>query len=289
MQKSTFDIARKSEWSNYGFIGIGSIFLAFGMVGFLAPNQIATGGTAGLAILLSHLLKLPIGVLMLVINIPLLMVSVRFLGKMFALKSIFAIISITILIDLLSEFLHVGALSKEPLLATLYGGIAVGIGLGFIFKGGGSAGGGTIIARIVTQKTELKTGQVILFIDSMVVLSAGFVFQSIELALWSMISIFVASKGIDLILTGRPTDKIVHISSTKDLHLLSKEIIAALGVSGTLVSGKDLSLNEKKDIIFITIERNRLTTLKDLVHQFDVRARLVVMDAAELLGENKVL
>lgn len=288
MQKSTLDIARKLEWNNYGFIGIGSIFLAFGMVGFLAPNRIATGGTAGLAILLGHLLKFPTGMLMLVINIPLLMVSVRFLGKMFALKSIFAILSITILIDFLSEFLHVSALSKEPLLATLYGGIAVGIGLGFIFKGGGSAGGGTIIARIVTQKTEFKTGQVILFIDSMVVLSAGFVFQSIELALWSMISIYVASKVIDLILTGRPSDKIVHISSTKDLRLLSKEIIATLGVGGTLVSGKDLSVNEKKDVIFITIERNRLTALQNLVHQFDSQARLVVMEAAELLGENKV-
>ena len=140
----------------------------------------------------------------------------------------------------------------------------------------------------MTQKTHFKTGQVILVLDAIVVASAGLVFQSIELALWSMISIFVASKVIDLILTGRPSDKIVHISSHKNLSELSQEITATFGLGGTLVSGQDLSVNEKKDVIFITVERNRLTALKDLVHQFDDKARLVVMEAAELLGGNKV-
>ena len=278
----------KAEFSNYGYILLGSTFLALGMVGFLAPNKIATGGTAGLAIVLNYVFELPIGILMLVVNIPLLWVSVRFLGRTFALKSIFAIVSITIFIDFLAEVMQVQALSNEPLLATLYGGVAVGVGLGFIFKGGGSAGGGTIIARIVTQKTHFKTGQVILVLDAIVVTSAGFVFHSIELALWSMISIFVASKVIDLILTGRPSDKIVHISSHKNLNELSQEITATFGLGGTLIQGQDLSVNEKKDVIFITVERNRLTALKNLVYQFDDKARLVVMEAAELLGENKI-
>lgn len=278
-----------TEVLNYGYILLGSLFLAMGMVGFLAPNQIATGGTAGLAIVLNHIISLPIGVIMLLVNIPLLIVSVKFLGKSFAFKSIFAILSITIIIDFLAEIIKIEALSNDSLLATLYGGVAVGIGLGFIFKGGGSAGGGTIIARIVTQKTAFKTGQVILILDAIVVVSAGFVFQSVELALWSMISIFVASKIIDLILTGRPSDKIVHISSTKNLCELSQEITRVMSVRGTLVSGSGLSVNEKKDVIFITVERNRLTALKDLVYQFDSNARMVVMEAAELLGENKIL
>ena len=278
----------KVELINYGFILLGSLFLALGMVAFLAPNQIATGGTAGLAIVLNHIINLPIGIIMLLVNIPLLLVSVRFLGKLFAFKSIFAILSITVCVDFLAEMLHIEALSHEPLLATLYGGVAVGIGLGLIFKGGGSAGGGTIIARIVTQKVEMKTGQVILILDSIVVISAGVVFRSVELALWSMISIYVASRVIDLVLTGKPSDKIVHISSFKNLEPLSKEIISNLGVTGTLVEGQDLSVQERKDVIFVTVERNRLGALKELVYQFDNEARMVVMEAAELLGENKV-
>ena len=277
------------ELINYGFIFIGAILLAIGMVSFLAPNQIATGGTAGLAIVLNHIVDLSIGTIMFLINIPLLIVSIRYLGKWFAFKSIFAILSITVIIDALPSLIHLKALSNDPLLASLYGGVSVGLGLGFIFKGGGSAGGGTIISRIITQKINVKTGQVILILDSAVVVSAGWVFQSVELALWSMISIFLAAKVIDLILTGRLSDKIVHISSSKSLSALSNDIVSKLGVTGTLVQGLDLDLKEKKDVIFITIERNRLTSLKDIVYHFDSDARMVVMEAAELLGDNKVM
>ena len=277
------------ELINYGFIFIGAILLAIGMVSFLAPNQIATGGTAGLAIVLNHIMDLSIGTIMFLINIPLLIVSIRYLGKWFAFKSIFAILSITVIIDALPSLIHLKALSNDPLLASLYGGVSVGLGLGFIFKGGGSAGGGTIISRIITQKINVKTGQVILILDSAVVVSAGWVFQSVELALWSMIRIFLAAKVIDLILTGRLSDKIVHISSSKSLSALSNDIVSKLGVTGTLVQGLDLDLKEKKDVIFITIERNRLTSLKDIVYHFDSDARMVVMEAAELLGDNKVM
>ena len=116
------------------------------MVGFLAPNNIATGGTAGLAIVLHHIISVPIGGLMFLINIPLLVVSVKYLGKWFALKTITAIGLIAVFVDVLAEMVGLPVLSTDPLLATLYGGIAVGVGLGLIFKGGGSAGGGTIIA-----------------------------------------------------------------------------------------------------------------------------------------------
>jgi len=275
------------EAKSYSYIFLGSFFLALGMVGFLAPNQIATGGTAGLAIVLHYIFPIPIGVLMLLINIPLLLVSVKYLGKTFAFKTIAAILLIVLMIDGLSEFVQLEPLSNIPLLATLYGGVGVGIGLGLIFKGGGSAGGGTIIAKIVTSKFDLKTGQVILLLDSIVVVLAGIVFNSIELALWSMISIFVASKLVDLVLTGRPSEKIVHISSLKNLEGLSKEIIDVLGVTGTIIKGNDLNFDENKHIIFIIIDRNRISALTNLVYNFDSEARMVIMEATELLGVNK--
>ena len=159
-------INAKQEFLNYIFILIGSFSLAFGVVGFLAPNKIATGGTAGLAIVFHYLTDLPTGTLLALINIPLLAVSVKYLGKYFALKTIVTIILMGAFIDLLAEVIHLPMLSDEPLLATLYGGVIIGIGLGLIFKGGASAGGGTIIAKIITSKTSMKTGNVILILDA---------------------------------------------------------------------------------------------------------------------------
>lgn len=274
----------KKEFFNYTYIIIGCAFMAFGVVGLLSPNSIAMGGTGGLAIIFNSIFKLSIGVLFALINIPLLLVSIKYLGKYFALKSTIAILLTSLFIDVLSEFVQLAALSNEPLLATLYGGVAVGTGIGFIFKGGGSAGGGTIIARIVTTKTSLKTGTVILMLDTVVVITCGIVFNSIELALWSMISIFTTTKMIDMILTGRPNERVVHISSCQSLESIGLLINEKIGVSGTLVKGNNLGLTEKKDMIFVTVPANRLNALKQLINAEDVTAKMIVMDASELLG-----
>jgi len=276
----------KHELLNYLFIVIGSLLIALGVVVFLVPNKIATGGTAGLAIIFHYIFHLPTGVMMGLINIPLLVVGFIYLGKKFTFKTIICIGLIALFVDFFAEILKLPSLSDILLLATLYGGILVGVGLGFIFKGGGSAGGGTILAKIITFKFNIKTGSVVLILDAIVVCSAGLVFQSVELALWSLISIFAASKMIDIVLTGKQNEKIVHISSFKNLNDLSNEITQILGVTGTIVKGNDLEMKEQKDIIFIVVEKNRLNILKNLVLQFDPEARMIVMEATEMLGKN---
>lgn len=271
------------EVVNYLFISIGSFMLALGVVGLLAPNKIATGGTAGLAIIFHHLFNLPIGVVMILINIPLLLLGLRYVGKHFAIKSVIGILLIVAFIDFLAEIVQLKEFSQTPLLATLYGGVLVGVGLGFIFKGGGSAGGGTILAKIITNKFDVKTGTVIFVLDALVVCSAGWVFDSVELAMWSMISIFAASKLIDMVLTGKQTKKIVHISSFKNLDELSQNINDLVGVNGTVVKGDDVSAKEYKDILFIVVDKNQLSLLKNLVYQFDSKAKMIVMEASEML------
>ncbi len=277
----------KREVFNYLYIVFGSFALALGIVGLLQPNSIATGGTAGLAIILHSVLNMPTGLVMALINVPLLLLGWKHLGRAFALKSVICIALISAFIDILAEVIQLPALSSSLILATLYGGVCVGIGLGFIFKGGGSAGGGTILAKIITSKFDLKTSSVILTLDVIVVCSAGIVFQNVELALWSMISIYFAARLMDTILTGKKNEKIVHISSLKNLDALSKNITETLGVTGTIVSGSDLLISEKKDIIFIVVEKNRINVLKNLVYQFDPKARMILMEASEMLGDNK--
>lgn len=275
----------KTELLNYSFIISGSLVMALGVVGFLSPNHIATGGTAGLAIVLHHVINLSIGVLMALVNIPLLLIGLKYLGKKFAIKTIVCIGFVVLFVDILSQWIHLQSLSSNLMLATLYGGVTVGTGLGLIFKGGASAGGGTILAKIISANTHMKTSTVILILDALVVASAGFVFNSIELALWSLISIYVGSKLIDLVLVGASNQKIVHISSIKNLNELSLIISENLGISGTIIKGNDLGNTEYKDIIFIMIDKNKLNPLKQLVLQYDENVKMIVMEAAEVLGK----
>lgn len=275
----------KTELLNYSFIILGSLVMSAGIVGFLAPNHIATGGTAGLAIVLNQVFHLSIGLLMALINIPLLLVSLKYLGKKFAISTIICIASIVFFVDLFAKVIQLQSFSNNLMLATLYGGVTVGAGLGLIFKGGASAGGGTILAKIIAANTSIKSSTVILVLDALVVASAGFVFNSMELALWSLISIYVASKLIDLILVGANNQKIVHISSAKSLKELSLIITENLGISGTIIKGNDLGDTEYKDIIFLMIDKNKLTPLKQLVLQYDVNVKMIVMEATEVLGK----
>ena len=274
----------KNEIANYTYILLGSLAMAFGVVAFLSPNHVATGGTAGLAIVLSNVLPLSVGLLMLLINIPLLLVSLKYLGKKFAIKTIICIAFIVLFVELFTKILRLPSFSNDLMLATLYGGLSVGLGLGLIFKGGSSAGGGTILAKIISSKTSMKTSTVILILDALVVLSAGYVFKSVELALWSLISIYVGSKVIDTILVGGQSQKIVHISSSKNLNELSRIISESIGVSGTIVSGNDLERSEYRDIIFIMIEKNKLNVLKQIVSNYDSKVKMIVMEATEILG-----
>ena len=277
------EMSLRSEIRNILYISSGSLILALGIILFLAPNRIATGGTPGMAILLSYVINLPIGSLILLINLPLLLAGGNMLGKAFATRSVVAIVLTSVFIDLFTQFIHLQPLSQELLLATLYGGIGVGVGVGLILRGNASAGGTTIIARVVAARSNYKPGQVILFFDIFIIVASGFVFQNIERALWSMISIYVTAKCIDMILTGTLSEKIVHIA-TNQAELLSRKIIEQLGQQGTILSGTGLHKDEQKTLIFVTVDARQIGLLRDIIRNNDPDAFMVVMDAAEMLG-----
>ncbi len=274
-------LTSKNTLIDYSFIIIGSLIMAFGIKAFLAPNQIATGGTAGLAIVFHSITNISIGSLMVLINLPLIALSIKALGKTFAFRTITCIFSLAFFTFLFEHF-KLPVLSKELLLSTLYGGISVGIGLGFIFKGGASAGGGTILAIIFSNKFKIKTSTIVLTLDVVVVILVAITFKSLELALWSLISIFATSKLIDTILTGSSNQKIVHISSSKNLSTLSKLISDQIGIKGTILKGSELDATENKDIIFILIEKNKINTLRQIAFNYDNKIKMIVMEASEI-------
>ncbi len=251
---------------------------------FLAPNNIATGGAPGMAILLSHMFEsISLGTLMLIINVPLLLIGMKYLGKSFGIRTVVSIFLVALFVDLFSIVIKLEPVSHEMLLATLFGGVIIGIGVGCILRGHSSAGGSTVIARILAARFNIKPGHTILAIDALIISSSAFVFNGIEQSLWSLISIYVTSRCIDIILTGGPSEKVVHIVSNR-VELLADKITTYLGPNGTILSGTGLQKSEEKTMIFVVVESSRITILRDIIHNNDPNAFMIVMDASEMLG-----
>jgi uncharacterized membrane-anchored protein YitT (DUF2179 family) len=271
------------ELKNLLFLTVGSLILAVGVCQFLLPNQITTGGTPGAAILIHHFTGLSTGLLMLMINLPLLILGFKQLGRSFAFRTIFTIFISSFFVDLFAVYLKFGALTDETLLASIFGGVLIGLGVGLIFQGNSSAGGSTIIARMIAAKTELKTGQVLLGLDFLIIVSSIYVFKDVEKAMWNLMSIYVTSRCVDMILTRGPSKKVVHIVSDK-IDELSSAIVDSLGKDGTIISGVALHENDPKTMIFIVVEVKKLRLLREIIKSHDSKAFMIVMEASEMLG-----
>jgi uncharacterized membrane-anchored protein YitT (DUF2179 family) len=272
-----------SEFRNYGFIVLGSLFLAYGVVSLFIPNALVTGGTSGMALLGHYLFQLPVGLLMIAINAPLLLLGTKYFGKHFTVRSIIAIGFTSVCIDTMGTFFHVMPLSHDVILASIFGGIAIGIGLGLILSGHASAGGSTIIAKIIASKTTIKASTVMFVIDMLIIFAIALISKNVDLALWSLVSIYITAKSIDMFLTRGPSKKVVHIVSSK-IEELCEQIVHHLGKYGTIVQGSGIFEHEDKRMIFLVVENSRIPRLKELIQSVDKDAFMVVMEASELLG-----
>lgn len=272
------------ELKNYLYIFVASIILALGIVGFFSPNKIITGGTAGLALLLHYITPFTIGTLIAAVNLPLVLVGWKYLGKMFAIRTIITILLISLAIDFFDKVLEVKPFVLEMPLASIFGGIFIGVGLALVIKGNSSAGGSTIIARIVASKSEIKPGTVILVIDSLIILSSLLIFDDTARVLYSIVSIYVTTKIIDTILTGRLNKKVVYIVSKKTDEL-KKQITEQLGPEGTIIKGDGLFEGQDKRMILLIVEVNKLQILRQMVKQTDPEEGfLIITEATEMLG-----
>jgi|TARA_R110002050_G_scaffold253376_2_gene391546 uncharacterized membrane-anchored protein YitT (DUF2179 family) len=273
----------RHELKNYAYIIIGSVFLALSVVGFFAPSELITGGTAGLALLIHYITNLTIGTIIILVNLPLILLGIKFLGKMFAVRTIITILLISIFIDFLTQIVHLKPFIIDNSLGAIFGGVFVGIGLAFIIKGESTAGGSTILAKIISSKTELKPGQVILVIDFIIIFSSLFILNDTGKVLWSIISIYITAKVIDVILTGNLNKKVVYLVTQKT-DLFKELIRNELGPQGTIIRGDGLFDNEDKKMILIVVKVDKLQKLRELVKKNDPEGFLIITEATEMLG-----
>lgn len=263
-------------------VTLGVLLTALGLDSFLIPSKIAAGGVSGIATVLHYLLHVPVGITMLILNVPLFLMGVYRLGLRFGFRSLYGTISLSVFIDGLSPFLPV--VTRDPLLASLFGGVLVGLGLGLVFRYRGTTGGTDLAAAVLRTYTGANVGQLLFLVDAVVVLAAGFAFRSWELALYALITIFITAWLIDLVQEGISYAKAFFIISNEP-EKMAGAVLREMNRGATVLRGQGAYSGADKDVLLVVVNRSEVTRLKDLVHQVDSRAFVILADVHEVLGE----
>lgn len=286
-----------TKWfKSYSLIIIGSFILAAGFVFFINPYNIVPGGVYGIGIVVHHMTKgvfpfwptgIPVGLIGLVLNVPLTIIGIKVLGPRFGIKTVVGFVLSSVFMDLLTSLVGEHdplGLSDEILMACVFGGVLIGFGLGLIFKAKATSGGSDIIAMILSKYTHLPLGQLMIYVDSAIVIFGLVVFRDWRIPLYSWIVIFITGKLIDITLQGVSYDKMMLIISN-EFEPIRDKIINDLERGGTYIPGKGMYNNNDKTIIFVVLNRRELAILQEFIHQTDPTAFVTIVDANEILGE----
>ena len=275
---------KKTELKQYIFIILGSFAMAFGTVCFLSPNEIITGGGVGISLLLHALFpQITLGIIIAVVSIPFLILSYIYFGKYYLFKTFIVVLLLSTFTDILKEVLKIEAITHDILLAAVFGGIFIGLGVGLVIKGRASTGSTSVVGEIVAKKTKYKAAEVLLAIDAVIMFASVFVYNDIDKSLYSMLSVYVGIRVLDIILTGRPSKKIVNIVSN-NVEVLKEQIRERIEDHGTILTGIGLHQGQNKTIIYVTVDAGKIDLLKNLITKYDPDAFMIITEASEFLG-----
>lgn len=263
-------------------VTIGVLLLALGLDMFLIPNKIAAGGVSGIATILHYLFGAPVGVAILALNIPLFAMGIYRLGLRFGFRSLYGTITLSLAVDLLAPVLPVP--TDDILLASLYGGVLTGLGMGLVFRFRGTTGGTDLAAAVLRTYTGVNIGQLLFLVDGAVVLAAGIAFRSAELAMYALITIFITAWLIDLVQEGISYAKAFLIISEHPAEI-AEAILAGLDRGATAWSARGVYTGAQREVLLSVVNRAEVTRLKDIVHGVDPRAFVILADVHEVLGE----
>lgn len=253
--------------------------MGIGIEEFLVPNQILDGGIVGISIILSHLFSIKLGFFIFLLNIPFFYIGYKQIGKTFALSTLLGITVLSITTILLHD---VPVFTEDLLLATVFGGIILGVGVGIVLRFGGSLDGTEILALLFSKKLPFSVGEIIMFFNFFIFITAGFVFTW-DRAMYSIIAYFIAFKVIDIVIAGLDESKSAWIISDH-AEVIGETIIARLGRGVTYLKGEGAYTGDNKKVIFCVINRLEEAKLKLIVEELDPTAFLAVANIAEVRG-----
>ncbi len=273
-------IIQKQNIKAYVQILLGAAITALAFDLFFLPNNIAPGGITGVATLLNHLTGARVGLFSIVLNAPLFLLGFRSVGGRFAFRSLIAMLALSLLIDLIPRI----PLTDDMLLATMFGGGVMGVGLGLVLRGGATTGGTDLAAKIIHNHwSPVSVGGLLFALDCLVVAAAGLVFDA-QAALYAMIAILVCSKVIDWVLQGWNTAKQLLIISDQ-AETIARRVTSELDRGATLLSATGAYSGEPRGMMLCVVSNAEVSRLKEIVAEVDPRAFVTVSNIHEAMGE----
>lgn len=261
---------------------LGCVLMALGTSLFLLPNQLSSGGFAGIATIIYYLLKLPLGTTMLILNIPLIILTIIKVGKETAIKGVIGTIVLSTFIDIFEGF---NLLTEDRLLACIYGGILIGLGTAIVLKANASTGGTDLLTYIIrAYKPHFKASNLIVIVDISIVFLNVLFFREIEIGLYSAIAIYLSGKMIDIVFEGIYFTKTMFIVSNKYKEI-AQEIGQKLDRGSTAIYAKGMYTRERKMILWCVASRGEVAKIKDIAQGIDPKAFIVISSAREAWGK----
>ena len=273
----------RNNLRDYGLLILGAIVQAASMDLFLVPGQIASGGVSGLAQVLNFHTRLPIGMMVLVMNVPLFVLGWRYLGgRRFFIRTIFTVALYSVLVDLGLLIIRTGP-TRDPMLNALYGGVVGGLGMGITFLGQGTGGGSDILARVLARLRGIPLSQSYLLTDALVVLLAGVTFGW-ERALYALIALYIGGVTAEVITEGAGVVRTAIIVSDKPREV-ADAILREMERGVTGLHGEGMYTRKERTVLYCVISRSEVARLKAIIHEVDPDAFVVIGQANEALGE----
>ena len=261
-------------------ITLGATLAALAFEIFLVPNNIIDGGIIGISIMISYITKVKLSILTFVLNIPFLILGYKQLGKSFLIKAAYAMLVFSILLE---QFKPVPELTNDILLATVFGGLLLGIGVGFVIKFGACLDGTEVVAILINKKTSFSVGQVVMFLNFFIYSTSGLLFGW-DRALYSILTYFITFKIIDMVSEGFEQAKAAMII-TNHGEEIANSIYKHLGRTVTMLEGEGL-ISGKKVVLYAVVTRIEIPELKRIVAADDYSAFVTITDVNEIVGKH---
>ncbi len=267
----------------YALIVLGSALFAAGFQFFLYPNSIIVGGVSGIAMIVNYLTKLPVGVLTIALNIPLFVIAWRHFGTKFIVSSLVGMLLSSVLVDLFALLNYCP--TDDMLLACIIGGAVKGFGLGIIYYAGTTTGGTDIVAKFVRLRFPyINFGTLLMLTDAVIIIVFAAIFKEIEGAMYAVISMFVVSKVIDLVLYGIDNSNVCYIISEKSEQLV-QDITDRLHRGVTILEGEGAYSHQNKQVLLCVVKRTQIADIRKIIKNVDENAFFIITDAKNVFGK----
>ncbi|WP_339227989.1 YitT family protein [Oceanobacillus sp. FSL K6-2867] len=273
---------------NIFFILLGSAIFSFGIVHFNMQNNLGEGGFTGITLLFYFLWEWDPAITNIILNVPLFFIGWRFLGKNTFIYTILGTVAVSVFLRIFQTYQFHVALKNDMTLVALFAGVFIGVGLGIIFRFGGTTGGVDIIARLVNKYAGWSMGRTMFLFDFVVITTSVFVILDLVEGMYTLVAVYVGARVIDFLQEGAYSAKGATIISSKSNEIAEK-ILSSMDRGVTVLDGRGSFSGEKRDVLYCVVARNEIVKLKAIINEIDPHAFVAVTTVHDVLGEGFTL